>query len=162
MTAVIQVWRSSRAVAIMWVVVVILFVVAFTVMLPRLFVRYDVVIPPVESQLCPGDSLTYDVVVKIEHFPGVATISENWCHAGRAGACSNTLAKTRDIPLAAYRQIAGSPSIPIPVSSFFNRPGPYEYWHVAVNGKADGYTVPFTIREDCPDVITNPTPAAGS
>ncbi len=163
MTTVTHVWRSSRAVATMWVVIVALFAVSFVVMFPRLFVRYDAVIPPVESQLCPGDNLSYSVVVEIAHFPGVAKISENWCHAGVNGACSNTLAKTRDIPLAAYRKIAGSPSIPVPVSSFFNRPGPYEYWHVAVNGKADGYIVPFTIREDCPDTQPpTPTPAAGS
>lgn len=151
-------WRSSRVIGIAWVTLVVFLLTSFIVMFPRLFVRYDVVIPPTESQLCPGDKLAYKVVVEIAHFPGVATISENWCHAGETGACSNSLAKTREIPLAAYRKIAGSPSVPVPVSSFFNRAGPYEYWHVAVNGKADGYVVPFTIRDDCPD-IEDPAPA---
>lgn len=158
-----EAWRSSRSVAVAWSIIIVLLIGSFVVMMPRLFVNYDSVIPPVESELCPGDNLTYSVVVEIAHFPGVATISENWCRAGVSGPCSNTLAKTRDIPLAAYRQIAGTPSVPIPVSPFFNRPGPYEYWHVAVNGKADGYIVPFTIREDCPDIPTpTPTPVAGS
>jgi hypothetical protein len=150
-------WRNSRVIGVTWIIFAVMFATSILIFLPQLFVRYEVVIPPTESQLCPGDNLTYSVEVEITHFPGVATISENWCRAGESGPCSNTLAKTRSIPLAAYRKVAGSPSVPIPMSSFFNKPGPYEYWHVAVNGKSDGYIVPFMIREDCPDIPT-PTP----
>ena len=155
----VRLWSNSHAIGALWLLCFVVFAgFSLAVMLPRSSVRYEAVIPPTKSNLCPGENLTYSVVVEITHFPSVATISENWCHAGDAGACSNTLAKTRTIPLAAYREIAGSPSVPVPVSSFFNRAGPYEYWHVAINGKSDGYIVPFTIRADCPD-IEDPAPA---
>lgn len=156
-TRLARAWRSQRAVFILWTTVFALFFASVALMLPRLFVRYGEVIPPETADLCPGELLRYSVLVEITHFPGEATISEGWCRAGVAGTCANSLAKTTTIPLAGYRRIAANPAVPIPASSFF-RAGDYEYWHVAVNGRADGYTVPFTIRDDCPPVPPATTP----
>ncbi len=153
----VKLWNSQRFVSSAWFFLFCVFAgFSLFVMLPRANVSYRDVIPATKSDLCPGDLLEYAVTVEIKHYPGEATITESWCRAGESGPCANSLAKTQTVPLADYRLISGTPAVPIPVSKFFT-PGPYEYWHVAVNGKADGYIVPFTIREDCPD-IPAPTP----
>lgn len=151
-------WSNPRIVGSLWLISFVSFVaLSLYVMLPRVFVSYRNVIPAVKSDLCPGDLLEYAVTVEINHYPGEATISESWCRAGVSGPCANSLAKSVTVPLANYRLIDGTPSVPIPVSKFFT-PGAYEYWHVAVNGRASGYIVPFTIRADCPVIQSTPTP----
>lgn len=151
-----KLWNNPRVVGALWLLAFSLFVgVSLAFMLPRLFVDYQNVIPATKSDLCPGEFLEYAVTVEIKHYPGEATISESWCRAGESGPCANSLAKTLTVPLADYRLINGTPSIQVPVSGFFT-PGAYEYWHVAVNGRADGYIVPFTIRADCPAIQAVP------
>jgi hypothetical protein len=152
----VKMWNDPRFIGSLWLLTLFMFGgFFFFVLLPRAAVSYGEVIPATKSDLCPGDLLEYSVTVEINHYPGEATISESWCRAGESGPCANSLAKTQTVPLADYRLIHGTPSVPIPVSRFFTA-GAYEYWHVAVNGKASGYIVPFTIRADCPAI---PTPA---
>ena len=151
-----KLWNEPWFVGSLWLFAFFVFGgFALFVMLPRANVSYKNVIPATKSDLCPGDLLEYAVTVEIKHYPGEATISESWCRAGESGPCANNLAKTQTVPLADYRLINGTPAVPVPVSKFFT-PGAYEYWHVAVNGRASAYIVPFTIRADCPAI---PTPA---
>lgn len=153
----VKLWNSQRFIGLAWLGTFCVFGwFALFVLAPRASVSYRDVIPAVNSDLCPGDLLEYAVTVEIKHYPGEATISESWCRAGESGPCANGLAKSQTVPLADYRLIKGTPSVPIPVSKFFTPGSAYEYWHVVVNGKATGYIVPFTIRADCPVIQDTP------
>lgn len=127
-----QIWRSLRG--------------TFTV-------QYSTpIVQPQVSQLCPGDTLSYQVHVSIKTIPATGRVAENFCRAGLSGACSTSLPRTYWLPLLDYRELDAPIGKPIPVDPFF-RPGDYEFWHALTDTDTNttvGYRVPFTIKADCP------------
>jgi len=108
------------------------------------------IITPLETDLCPGDTLRYRVTVDVVEIPTVLTIVETWCETGNDGMCSAALSRSYQLPLLEERRIEAIAERVVPATPFI-RPGEtYEFWHAAVNGSTTGYRVkPIRIRMDC-------------
>jgi len=108
------------------------------------------IITPLETDLCPGDTLRYPVTVDVIEIPTVLTIVETWCETGNDGMCSAALSRSYQLPLLEERRIEAIAERVVPATPFI-RPGEtYEFWHAAVNGSTTGYRVkPIRIRMDC-------------
>lgn len=114
-------------------------------------------ITPVNSYLCPGDVLLYDVEVAVSQvkIPSILTFIETWCQAGVDGVCAQTLTTVSSVPSLAERNIFAMARRTVPESAFF-RPGrEYEFWHATRtdDGKVTGYRVtPIHIRDNCGEI----------
>ena len=109
------------------------------------------VISPIETQLCPGDTLHYPVVVEIKEseIPDQANIAESWCKEGLSGACTGVVPPRSNLPLLEPKLIVsdGAPRV-VPETL---EPGVYHFWHSATNsrGQVSGYIVSPIVVRDC-------------
>lgn len=101
-------------------------------------------IEPPAAGYCPGDSMTYPVVVSIHQVPTMAHVAETWCRSGPEGLCLTSVAIDYWLPLLDYREIQGTAVRRIPESL---GPGTWELWHGVSNGIVTGYIVrPVEVR----------------
>ena len=113
-------------------------------------------IQPVNSFLCPGDQLRYQVVLQVRTTPVVLEITEAWCREGLAGICERASAVTYKVPVLTPRYVDTIAGRTMPDTAFF-RPGDrLEFHHATTDGDTvTGYIVgPVVVRDNCP-------PAAG-
>lgn len=109
------------------------------------------VIQPDAPAYCPGDSITYDVDVRVTHYPTVIQITETWCEKGLTGRCSAALSRTWNQAVLEPRQITAKASRQIPVNPFFRPGGTYQLYHAVINGRAEWYIVDdIKIKDTCP------------
>jgi len=116
------------------------------------------IIAPIESKLCPGDTLRFPVVADVPsgNLPDQIELAESWCKVGPTGACWGVQpAALKDgakrLPLVKPKHII-SPSTPRIVPTWLT-PGEYEFWHTAMDkdGTVVGYSVePITIKDCTP------------
>lgn len=108
------------------------------------------IITPIETDLCPGDTLRYPIAVEVVEIPVVLSIVETWCQEGVDGMCSAALSRSYQLPLLEYRQIEAIATRIVPITPFISPGETFEFWHAAVNGSTTGYRVkPIRIRMDC-------------
>lgn len=109
------------------------------------------VISPIETNLCPGDTLHYPVVVEIKasEIPDQANIAESWCKEGLSGACTDVAPPRQNLPLLEPKLIV-SDDAPRVVPDTLT-PGVYHFWHSATNakGQVSGYIVAPVNIADC-------------
>ena len=108
-------------------------------------------IPPMLDQLCPGDTMRYEVSLSVTQVPVVLAITESWCRAGEGGICSRALTQTYTVPMLEPRQVYAIANRILPESNFFKPGDVVELWHATTDGEnVTGYIVgPVTIRSDC-------------
>lgn len=109
------------------------------------------VIEPVDSVLCPGETMNYSVDIGITSAPAVIDIYESWCIAGRQ--CPREFRLPPDFSIASKSGELGSfdarrvlPNLP---------PGEWEFRHANIS-KANqdqhslsGYSLFVTVPTDC-------------
>lgn len=108
-------------------------------------------IRPVNSWLCTGDVLRYEVEVEVRDVPVVLSIVEAWCQSGTSGICAQSLTREYKLPILAPRYVYTIASRPVPESTWFQPNREYEFWHATTNdGNTTGYVVkPIFIRDNC-------------
>ena len=115
-------------------------------------VRYSVErIPAMFDQLCPGDTVRYEVNLAVTQVPIVLEITESWCRVGKSGICARALANTYAVPMLEPRVVYTIANRILPESDFFRPGDQVELWHATTDGvRVKGYIVgPVTIRDDC-------------
>lgn len=115
-------------------------------------VQFDVaVIQPDRPDYCPGDTLTYDVDVRVTHYPAVIQITETWCEKGLTGRCSAALSRSWNQAVLEPRQITANAVRPIPVNPFFQAGKVYQLYHAVIDGRPEWYIVDnIKIKDSCP------------
>lgn len=109
------------------------------------------VIQPDALAYCPGDSVTYDVDVRVTHYPAVIQITETWCEKGLTGHCSAALSRTWNQAVLEPRQITAQASRPIPDNPFFQAGKTYQLYHAVIDGRPEWYIVDnIKIKDTCP------------
>lgn len=109
------------------------------------------VISPIETRLCPGDTVHFPIVVEIQEseIPDQANIAESWCKEGLSGACTGVVPPRQNLPLLEPKLIVsdGAPRV-VPDTL---TPGVYHFWHSATNAKGEvsGYIVAPVNVVDC-------------
>lgn len=109
------------------------------------------VIQPDAEAYCPGDVVTYDVDVRVTHYPAIVQITESWCEKGLTGRCSAALSRTWNQVILEPRHITGKAVRRLPVDPFF-RPGKvYQMYHATIDGNLEWYILDnIRIGETCP------------
>jgi hypothetical protein len=113
---------------------------------------------PVNSYLCPGDTLRYEVQVEVSDVPAALTIVESWCEAKLDGVCNQATTREYDLGALRPRQVYALANRIVPDSEFFRVPGrELEFWHTTTTTtnagvSVTGYVVgPIIIRNNCGD-----------
>lgn len=109
------------------------------------------VIQPDAEAYCPGDAMTYDVDVRVTHYPAVVQITESWCEKGVTGRCSAPLSRTWNQAILEPRHITGKATRRIPVDPFFQPGEVYQMYHATIDGDVEWYVVDdIRIGDTCP------------
>lgn len=109
------------------------------------------VIQPDAPAYCPGDSITYDVDVRVTHYPAVIQITETWCEKGPTGRCSAALSRSWNQAVLEPRQITAKAVRVIPVNPFFQPGQVYQLYHAVIDGRPEWYIVDnIKIKDSCP------------
>lgn len=109
-------------------------------------------ITPVNSYLCPGDALRYEVQLAVTQTPVILHIVEAWCRPGVGGVCERASTTTYEVPVLTPRSVYTLASRTVPDTPFFHKPGEQlEFHHATTDGKTvTGYIVgPVIIRDNC-------------
>lgn len=56
-------------------------------------------IPAMFDQLCPGDTMRYEVSLSVTQVPVILEITESWCRTGEGGICARALTTTYTVPI---------------------------------------------------------------
>lgn len=109
------------------------------------------VIHPDAEAYCPGDVMSYDVDVRVTHYPAVVQITESWCEKGATGRCSAALSRTWNQVILEPRHITGKAARRIPVDPFFQPGVVYQMYHATIDGDVEWYIVDdIRIGDTCP------------
>lgn len=109
------------------------------------------VIQPDAPSYCPGDTVMYDVDVRVTHSPAVIQVTETWCEKGETGRCSSALSQSWDMAVLEPRRIQAKASRPIPVNPFFQAGKTYQLYHAVIDGRPEWYIVDnIKIKDACP------------
>ena len=108
-------------------------------------------IRPMFDQLCPGDTMRYEVSLSVTQVPVVLEITETWCRTGEAGICARALTTTYTVPVLEPRAVYSIANRTVPESDFFRPGDQVEMLHATTDGdNVTGYIVgPVTIRDNC-------------
>lgn len=148
--------RKRHIVIVILVILLALLAVGLTVAIHSTVMAASVeftvkVIQPDALAYCPGDSVTYDVDVRVTHYPAVIQITETWCEKGLTGRCSAALSRTWNQAVLEPRQITAQASRPIPDNPFFQAGKTYQLYHAVIDGRPEWYIVDnIKIKDTCP------------
>ena len=108
-------------------------------------------IQPVNSFLCPGDQLRYQVVLQVRTTPVVLEITEAWCREGPSGVCDRGSTVVYKVPVLAPRYINTIAGRTMPDTAFFRAGDRLEFHHATTDGDTvTGYIVgPVVVRDNC-------------
>lgn len=108
-------------------------------------------IQPVNSFLCPGDQLRYQVVLQVRTTPVVLEITEAWCREGPSGVCDRGSTVVYKVPVLAPRYINTIAGRTVPSTAFFRAGDRLEFHHATTDGDTvTGYIVgPVVVRDNC-------------
>lgn len=111
---------------------------------------------PVNSFLCPGDTLRYEVDVEVVEVPAALTIVESWCEEKTGGVCNAETTREYHLGVLQQRQVYALANRTMPDTPFFRVPGrQLEFWHTTTTVtnagvSVSGYVVgPIVIRDNC-------------
>lgn len=110
-------------------------------------VSYEV-LEAAESQLCPGETLSFSATFR-SYGREIIHVVENVCDAGQEGRCYISTVNSYELAINGPKEFAATISRVLPRGTFWKPGAAYEWTHLVRNGKVNGYAVPFTIREDC-------------
>lgn len=113
---------------------------------PQVVQYGSAVIAPEKSSYCPGDTMRYQVHVRVDasELPSVSTVHEGWYSVARGVVLRDTVTE-RTFPLLRPSDTAATASRTVPDVE----PGKYWYDHVSRNGRTEAYTVgPITVLDD--------------
>lgn len=149
--------RSSRRLN---VIMLLLFAIAALGMVllfntPAFSVQYDgtrvPVIPPIETQVCPGDTIHYPLTTSVteDEIPGQLDIAESWCEEGLSGPCTGVNPPRPELPLLEPKLIYTDGAARVVPETL--TPGVYHFWHSATDalGRVSGYIVAPVNVKDC-------------
>lgn len=111
---------------------------------------------PVNSFLCPGDTLRYEVQIEVSKVPAALTIVESWCEVRTGGVCNQETTRAYQLGVLRPRQVYTLANRTVPDTPFFRVPGrELEFWHTTTTTtnagvSVTGYSVgPIVIRDNC-------------
>lgn len=110
---------------------------------------------PVNSYLCPGDTLRYEVQVQVVEVPTSLVVVESWCEADAGGVCNQATTREYRLGVLRPRQVYTLANRIMPDTDFFKAGRKYEFWHTTTAAtnhgvEVSGYVVgPVIVRENC-------------
>ena len=147
-----QKYKTRRRIQVLLIVIIGLLLVWQFDRMVRSFRASNVsygsdIIEPYQTNVCPGDTLSYPLVAETLEFPSLLHIVEGWCETGETGVCYRSLSTEYFLPILDYRRVSTDAKRIVPNLP----PGDYEFWHVthSCGGTVNGYRVPFTVPEGC-------------
>ena len=105
-----------------------------------------IVMQPVPSELCPGESFTYYQSIHVAK-TAMVTISRDWCNRGFT--CHLELHQNWSDVVLTPLDFSGPVTRTVPISPFFKPGGLYEFRSGVRNGELSVQILEFSIREDC-------------
>lgn len=111
-------------------------------------VRY---IQPVNSYLCPGEQLRYEVALSVTQAPTILHIVEAWCRPGAGGICDRGSTVVYEVPILMPRLVGTIAGRTVPDTAFIRASTELEFHHATTDGKTTtGYIVgPVWLRDNC-------------
>ena len=115
-------------------------------------------IRPMLSELCPGDTMRYEVSLSVTEVPVILEITETWCRVGEDGICARALTTTYTVPVFEPRVVYAVANRTVPESDFFRPGDKVEMLHATTDGdNVTGYIVgPITIPDNCDSPVEVP------
>lgn len=106
----------------------------------------DVIIQPVPSEVCPGETFVYHQSIHVEK-TAMVDIAREWCNRGFT--CNLELHQSWQNVILTPLDFSGLVTRTVPISPFFKPGGLYEFRSGVHNGSLSVQIVEFSIRDDC-------------